>query len=125
MKGIDYATEVAPGLVLGGFYSDTFVTANDLEVDAVIDLTCGFPERIRCREYLCLPIWDGNAPTTNDLNCAVQFAKTLKKKGVVVVHCAFGVGNWRCATPDTPSNGQMKLNYRQMFPESDERRILV
>ena len=98
---VDYATEVSPGLYLGGLFSDQSLQT----ADAVIDLTCEFSERIECEEYLCLPVWDGNAPSVRQLNHAVHFVKSYlserekkrqkerkAKPPVVLVHCAFGVG---------------------------------
>lgn len=70
-----------------------------LNVHAVLDLTCEFDELpwVRSRNaYLCLPVLDRTSPTLEQLEQATRFIAENAALGNVYVHCA--VGHGRSAT---------------------------
>jgi len=100
---VPVASEVQPGLWVGGVFSDQL----NKQWAGVIDATSEFPER--CRQstvkYMCLPTWDGVPASPDQLEVAAQFVvearenwKSLAEKGEVegephvLVHCAHGRG---------------------------------
>jgi len=100
---VPVASEVQPGLWVGGVYSDQL----GKQWAGVIDATSEFPERCRTttKRYLCLPTWDGVPATPKQLETAARFVveardnwKSLAEKGEVegephvLIHCAHGRG---------------------------------
>ncbi|EJK63381.1 hypothetical protein THAOC_15960 [Thalassiosira oceanica] len=100
---VPVASEVQPGLWVGGVYSDRL----GKEWAGVVDATSEFPERCRgsTKRYLCLPTWDGVPACPEDLEKAAEFIvearenwNQLAKEGKVegephiLVHCAHGRG---------------------------------
>ncbi len=97
------ASEVVPGFFVGGWFVDEARRTCPGGVDGpwagVVDLTTELPERAAQLErsscYLNLQVWDGNAPSIEQMNAAAAFIAekfTKGKASPVVVHCAFGVG---------------------------------
>jgi len=89
-KGIEVATEVAPGWYVGGRYGVEL----DIQWSGTVDLTCEFPEgcRANTEQYLLLRCWDGVPPPPELLERAAEFAVAAREKGNVMVHCAHGRG---------------------------------
>lgn len=89
--------EVVPGLWFGRrlFAHE----ARRIPSYAVLDLTAELPEpqAFRSRsEYLCIPMLDGVAPSTAQLQAAMDWLQCTHRKGPVLVHCAQGHGRSAC-----------------------------
>ncbi|EFJ42305.1 hypothetical protein VOLCADRAFT_121563 [Volvox carteri f. nagariensis] len=81
---------VLPGWYIGGWPW----SGSELPPDSpsVLDCTCELPRTHRNR-YMCLPIWDTQAPTPALIERGVAFALTERALGKsVYVHCAHGHG---------------------------------
>ncbi|MBI5387893.1 MAG: dual specificity protein phosphatase family protein [Verrucomicrobia bacterium] len=97
-------TEIVPGLWLGGrlrpwdevkWKNETRLgrAANDAPSFSVLDVTGEFAEVQWLRaadSYLCQPMLDTTAPTTEQLRCGLDFIRERLAHGPVYVHCAFG-----------------------------------
>jgi protein-tyrosine phosphatase len=107
---IPAASEIVPGVWVGGLNAceleDGILRGSrGRQWGAVVDLTCEFTQRSqRIRQpdgYLCIPTWDGAAPTLRDLDTAVEFLGPRWPRSAtdppILVHCAFGVGR-SCGT---------------------------
>ncbi|KXZ48747.1 hypothetical protein GPECTOR_25g331 [Gonium pectorale] len=81
--------------VLSGWYIGGWPrAAGELPPDgpSVLDCTCELPRTHRSR-YLCLPIWDTQAPSVSQVDRGVAFAMAERSLGrPVYVHCAHGHG---------------------------------
>jgi len=82
------ASEVLPGWWIGGRYSHLL----NKTWGGIIDLTVEFPELCKCKNYLCIPVWDGVPPSPDQLEESATFAAHSKKDGDVLIHCAHGRG---------------------------------
>lgn len=82
------ASEVLPGWWIGGRYSHLL----NKTWGGIIDLTVEFPELCKCKNYLCIPVWDGVPPSPDQLEESATFAVHSKKDGDVLIHCAHGRG---------------------------------
>lgn len=125
------AHEVAPALWVGGWPRH-----DDLPHPcAVIDATAELPRRASPARYLCVPAWDHGAPTLDDLDRAVAFARSARDAGLpVFVHCAHGRG--RSATlaaaiaidrGEAMDSGQAIERFRQIRavrPHAEQRAAL-
>lgn len=87
---------IVPGLYLG-----RRLTGNDVgllpepRLEAVLDLTCEFPELRELRRpdrYRCIPLLDTRTPTGDQLALGVAFIREQIARGPVFVHCALGHG---------------------------------
>jgi hypothetical protein len=89
-------TEILPGLYLGGCLSSRDARRlNELKICAVLDLTSEFSEVRSLREataYMCIPLLDRTAPSTSELETAINFIREQLQRGSVYVHCALGHG---------------------------------
>jgi len=107
---IPAASEVLPGVWIGGLNACELEAAilsgsRGAQWGAVVDLTCEFAQRsqriMQPDGYLCLPTWDGAAPTLRDLDLAAEFLRPRWPRSAtdppILVHCAFGVGR-SCGT---------------------------
>jgi len=82
--------ELAPGIIIG---RRLFPSEYPATVEAVLDLTCEFPEFQgvrRARHYRSFPILDGHVPKSSDLTALVGRLGDLR--GTWYVHCAEGYG---------------------------------
>jgi predicted protein tyrosine phosphatase len=89
-------SEIFPGLYLGGrLTSRDARRLCELNISAVLDLTCEFSE-IHCLRttsaYLCIPLLDRTAPSPAELEAAIRFIREQSQGGSVYVHCALGHG---------------------------------
>lgn len=90
--------------VAEGVYIGSRVMAQDLAalrqegISATLDLVAEFPAPNNLLDdpgivYLCLPVIDGTAPSSRDLEAAVAFVALARRAGRrTLVHCAFGHG---------------------------------
>jgi protein-tyrosine phosphatase len=88
------------------------------EWDGVIDLTGEFPETCKTREYLCIPLWDGNAPTPADLEACASFFDRVHKgrRGTrILVHCAHGRGRSCAALCACAVRADMAATWQNAF----------
>lgn len=88
--------EIVPGVVLGARpLARDEVRLAPLGVAAVLDLTSEFHEPAFLRrgpDYLCIPVLDATAPSSDDLRRAVAWLRARRSDGTVYVHCAMGHG---------------------------------
>jgi len=87
-RHVPFASEIRPGLWIGGLYSNF----RDEKWQGVVDLTTEFSERSKSKEYLCIPIWDGTPPTLEQISQGATFVARNWKQGPTIVHCAAGIG---------------------------------
>lgn len=79
---------VSPNLYIGGFFPDNSVE----RWSHVLDLTSEFSEQRSSTNYLNIPLWDGNAPTSEQLEEGAKFLLAGMETGPTLCHCAFGIG---------------------------------
>ena len=86
--------EVAPNVLLGCRLWPGDERDFSAGRKAVLDLTAEFPEVgfLQRDDYLCIPILDTTAPTTEELNRGVRFITEHASTTPVYVHCALGHG---------------------------------
>lgn len=88
-----HATAVAPGVFLGAWPSSPHELPAEESELAVLDLTAELPRRHSCERWLCLPTFDTNAPTVEQIQQGVEFVLANRAEGrPVLVHCAHGHG---------------------------------
>lgn len=66
-----------------------------LKIVSVLDATAdlGRAVDVAPENYLCVPVLDGDAPTTQQLDAAGDFiCKQVRDKKPTLVHCAYGIG---------------------------------
>lgn len=89
LRGGPRYSEVHPGWWVGGWPDEA---SPEIDGAAILDLTCELPRR-RDGAYLCVPTWDGTAPTLDGLERAVAWAVERREAGErVLIHCAHGRG---------------------------------
>ncbi|KAH3759489.1 Dual specificity phosphatase [Pelomyxa schiedti] len=60
---------------------------------SVLDMTCELPQLHPWENFLCIPTWDGTAPSLAQLDVAVDWVIAQREAGRgVLVHCCYGVG---------------------------------
>mmetsp|Transcript_18633 Transcript_18633/g.25948 ORF Transcript_18633/g.25948 Transcript_18633/m.25948 type:complete len:183 (+) Transcript_18633:208-756(+) len=74
-RGNPPAHEVLKNLWVGNIFAQEVATAKSFKWQAIVDLTCEFPARMPCKEYLNLPLHDGNPPTLTQFLHAIEFVK--------------------------------------------------
>ncbi|KAG2493681.1 hypothetical protein HYH03_008195 [Edaphochlamys debaryana] len=82
---------ILPGWYLGGWpwHGDQLPPG---ESPSVLDVTCELPRTHRNR-YLCLPVWDTQAPTASQIDHGVAFCLAERNMNrTIYVHCAHGHG---------------------------------
>jgi hypothetical protein len=99
---VPVVSQIAPGLLLGGFPAFPGFDAARVAYDAVVDVTCELPAAASALatagggcggRYLCVPTWDGMAPTARQIGEAVEWIAAQRKLGrTVLVHCFHGIG---------------------------------
>ncbi len=88
--------QIAPGVYLGGWlfpWEEAKLKAAGIV--SVLDMTCELGEvgfLRRSPTYQCLPVLDGTAPTSQQLQAAVKFIRDRLPEGPVYIHCAMGHG---------------------------------
>lgn len=88
--------EIVPGLYLGGrLFPWETAGLHSVGVASVLDLTCELSEVASLRAvpaYFCIPLLDGTAPSSAQLESGVRFIADRIRIGPVYVHCAMGHG---------------------------------
>eukprot|EP00466_Bigelowiella_natans_P015980 jgi/Bigna1/67899/fgenesh1_pg.4_\ len=92
IKGNPPANKILDNLYVGSLFSQEIADGGNFRWEAVVDLTAEFSELCDCKRYLNLPVHDGNPPTLEQFDHAVDFVKENILKGAVLIHCAYGVG---------------------------------
>ena len=80
-------SEILPGLFIGMWPHRSEVVTSST---AVLDVTVEFPRVRQGGSYLCLPTWDGTAPTLSALTKGATWGAKAAKRGPLLVHCTFG-----------------------------------
>jgi protein-tyrosine phosphatase len=80
-------SEVSPGLFIGMWPHRLDVVNSST---AVVDVTVELPRVKQGGAYLCLPTWDGTAPTLVALTAGATWGARAAKRGPLLVHCTFG-----------------------------------
>lgn len=88
-RNVPPATEILPDWWMGGIFSNE---AGISKWHTVVDLTTEMSERAPSKRYLNVPLWDGNAPTTRQIEEAAKVMAKGAVYGPSLIHCAFGVG---------------------------------
>ncbi|KAH3743934.1 Dual specificity phosphatase [Pelomyxa schiedti] len=60
---------------------------------SVLDMTCELPQMHAWNNFMCIPTWDGTAPSLQQLDVAIDWIISQREAGHgVLVHCCYGVG---------------------------------